>query len=409
MNDQPLPESNTAEGTPGRRPAAQGPLLFTSGWLWLTGTVAALLLLGGLAGRVAAGWGFGLLVFGGISLALSAGLFCVLVFSRSGAAQGLVAGSRTTFMTGAAAYVIAVCALAGSYGYETLQGRMELHWIIFGPVVVWALVAFDRGIYGKLVRKNLPTWHRFRTFISRDASDPAAMRRTLVDDVILQKALFRTSRVRWIRHALIFWGFAAMFATELVAVVVRDAVPAFGWRDIWREPGHPVRLAFDLAFDVTGLMVLVGCLIALVWRLSVRGKPERKFADAPMTGFLLFIVSSGFLVEGWRLALAPQGPGHAWSFVGVAFAYLLGPFVADSHRGYETVWLLHVIAACAWIGFLPATRLVHTCATPVGRLMNSQVGLLAAKKYGVLSGLLGARRASARLPASTFTRPSTND
>lgn len=409
MDGRPLRESTMAEGGSSRPLVAPGPALVASGWLWLTGALAAAVLLGGLAGGIATGWGFGLLVLGGLSLALSAALFCVLVFSRRGATEGLVAGSRATFMAGAAAYVIAVSALAGSYGYETLQGRMALHWIIFGPLVVWALVAFDRGIYRKLVLKNLPSWHRFRRFITRDASDPAAMRKTLWNDVILQKALFRTSRLRWIRHALIFWGFTAMFATELVAVVVRDAVPAFGWRDIWREPGHPVRLAFDLVFDVTGLMVLVGCMIALIWRLSVRGKAERKFADPRMTSFLLFIVASGFLVEGWRLALAPQGPGQAWSFVGVAFAYLLGPFVAGSQRAYEVVWLLHVIAACAWIGFLPATRLVHTCATPVGRLMNSQVGLLASKKYGVLSGLLGARRTSARLPASTFTRPSTND
>jgi len=37
-------------------------------------------------------------------------------------------------------------------------------------------------------------------------------------------------------------------------------------------------------------------------------------------------------------------------------------------------------------------RLVHSCATPLGRLMNSQKGMLAAKKRGVLGAMLNGRR-----------------
>ena len=375
-------------------------------WLGLAAVVAIALLGLGLSGYLSAAWGYALLVFGGLSLGLAAALFCVLVFSHAGRAGLLASGSKQAFAIGAAAYVIAVFALGGYYGYETLQGRMELHWIIFGPTVIWALIAFDRGVYRKLVEKNLPTWHRFKGFIQRDSSDPGAMRRTLLNDVILQRALFRTSKIRWIRHALIFWGFVLMFATELVAVIVRDAFPAFGWPDVWRASGHPVRLTFDLVFDVTGLMVMIGCLIALLWRFAVRDKPERRFADTPMSAFLLFVVVSGFIVEGWRMALSPAGPGHEWSFVGAGFAYLLSPWVVAWDGVYQSIWLLHVIAACALIGYLPATRLVHTCATPIGRLMNSQVGLLAAKKFGVIGALMPGRRAPSRLPATTRSPPS---
>ena len=378
-------------------------------WLGLAAACALSLLGLGLSGHLSAAWGFALLVFGGLSLGLAAALFCLLVFSHRGDTGALAQGSRQSFKIGAAAYVIAVFALAGYYGYETLQGRMELHWIIFGPLVIWALIAFDRGVYRKLVEKNLPTWHRFRRFIRRDGSDPAAMRTTLWNDVILQRALFRTSRIRWVRHALIFWGFVLMFMTELVAVIVRDAFPAFGWLDVWRSPGHPVRLAFDVVFDVTGLMVMAGCVIALLWRFSVRDKPERKFADTPMSVFLLFVVLSGFIVEGWRMALAPASPGHEWSFVGAGFAYLLGPWVAASAGTFQSLWLVHVVAACVLIGYLPATRLVHTCATPIGRLMNSQVGLLAAKKLGVIGALMTGRRAPSRLPATARSRAPASD
>jgi nitrate reductase gamma subunit len=359
---------------------------------WLTGVVAALLLLLGLAGRLSAGWGYALLLLAGLLLGAAAALFCILVFSAYLSTDRLVQGSKTSFAFGAAAYVVAVGALAGYYGYETLHGRMEPQWIIFGPLVLVALISFDFGIYGKLVRKNLPTWHRFKRFIHREDSDPVAMRRTAWNDIVLQRSLFRTSKLRWFRHALIFWGFTAMFATELVAVIVRDAFPAFGWPDIWRQPGNPVRLGFDLAFDVTGLMVMTGCIIALAWRISVRGKPERKFADSPMSAFLLFIVLSGFVVEGWRIAAAPDAPGTAWSFIGLGFARLFNWFGVPEAAAYQPLWLVHVVAACALIGYLPVTRLVHTCATPIGRLMNSQTRMMAAKKMGVLGGLMSRSR-----------------
>ena len=201
---------------------------------WLTGAVASAFLLAGLAGRLSSGWGFALLLFAGLSLGSALAFFCVLVFSHRGDTARLVKSSKASFVVGAGRHVAAVCALAGYYVYETLQDRMELHWIIFGPLAVWALISFDSGIYGKLVKKNLPTWHRFKRFIIREDSDPVAMRRTAWNDIILQRSLFRTSKLRWFRHALIFWGFTAMFATELGAVVVRDSFPALGWR--WSIP-----------------------------------------------------------------------------------------------------------------------------------------------------------------------------
>lgn len=363
---------------------------------WLTGLATVVLLLVGLSGHLSPAWGFSLLLLAGLLIGSAAALLGVLVFSHRGNTAALTQGSKASFTLGAALYVAAVGALAGFYGYETLQQRMELRWIIFGPLAAWALFSFDVGIYAKLVGKNLPTWHRFKRFIRRDQSDPVAMRKTAWHDVILQRSLYRVSKLRWFRHALIFWGFAAMFLTELAAVVVRDAFPAFGWHDVWREPGHPVRLAFDLVFDITGLMVMMGCAIALGWRVAVRNKPERKFADSPMAAFLLFVVVSGFVVEGWRMAQAPGDPAYAWSFVGLAFSQFLPSSVDSKAAAYSFIWLVHVVAACILIGYLPATRLVHTCATPIGRLMNSQKRMMAARKIGVLSGM--ARRHISRSP-----------
>jgi nitrate reductase gamma subunit len=370
--------------------------------------VGCALLTAGLLGLISAAWGYALFVLAGLSFGAAVLSVGTLLLTRLGHAGQLAAWSRGAGKLGAVSYVLSVAALAGHYAYETLNGRMELHWVVFGPLVLAALVAFEWGIYRKLVKANAVSWQRYRRFIDRNHADPAAMRKTLVDEVITHRSLWQSSKLRWLRHTLIFWGFAAMFVLELAAVFVREAVPAFGWTDVWRVPGHPLRLMFDLGYDFTGLMMLLGCILALYWRYTVRGKAESKYADTPMVLFLGFVVVTGFMIEGWRLAQLPSAPEQAFSFVGLWFAAGMSGVGLTFAGLHQPLWLVHVVASCALIAYLPATRLIHTCATPLGRLMNSQKGLLQAKKQGVLAGLWrhppadGPQRSS---PAATSRQP----
>ena len=152
------------------------------------------------------------------------------------------------------------------------------------------------------------------------------------------------SGFRWLKHTLIFWGFALMFAAELLAVFVREGFPAFGWPDIWEVTSHPIRLAFDFVYDFTGLMVLVGCALAIGWRIAVQGTEERKYTDTPTAVFLFLVVLSGFVVEGMRLAAMP-GASHGVSFVGEVFALAMpgGGAAGPGSAAYESLWLVHVL------------------------------------------------------------------
>ena len=365
-----------------------------SPWLLLTAGAGLLLLAVGVSGHLGAAWGYALFVAASVLLSAGLGVFGVFALSKAGDGEVLQRAFILLLGAGGAAYVLSVGALAGYYIHETLAGRMEWPWIIFGPVVLLALVVLDLGLYRKLVAGNIPAWRRYRQYISRDAIDAKALWRTFVDEVVLHRTLLRTSKVRWLRHTLIFWGFVTMFAVELAAVLVRDGFPAFGWRDVWREWGHPVRLGFDFAYDFTGCMILAGCLIALGWRVAVNNSPERRFSDTPTTLFLLFVVVSGFVVEALRILPTAGDPVHAYSFAGRAVAAVI-PFGQSALAAWsEPLWLLHVVASCAFIGYVPVRRLVHSCATPLGRLMNSQQGMLAAKKRGVLGAMLHRRSAA---------------
>lgn len=351
-------------------------------------TVAGGLLIAGCLGTLGAAWGYGLFLAAMVFLAIGLAAFGAFVLSHRYNTQSLQALWSGALKLGAWCYVWAVAALSGFFISETLNGRMETEWVLFGPAALAAIAAVDWGLYKLLVKKNLPTWQRFGHLVTREAADPAAMRRTLIDDVIVHRSLFAVSPFRWVRHTLIFWGFGLMFGLELAAVVVREAWPAFGGVDVWEIPSHPLRLAFDFGYDFTGAMVLVGCVLALIWRVMVNGTPEQKFSDTPSAVFLLFVVVSGFIVEALRLAAMPPDPLHGFSFVGYALAGLM-PTTAVSPTIMQALWYIHVFGSCAFIAYVPAKRLVHSCATPVGRLMNSQKGLLAAKRHATLGGLMG--------------------
>jgi hypothetical protein len=370
-----------AERIPGIQPAVLAP----------AGLGLALLVLG-LAGVIGAGAGYGLFIVAGLLLAAGIVAFGLFALTRRFDGEALLGSARWLLLLGGWTYVLTVAALSGHYAREALAGRIDLKWILFGPAILAALIVLDFGLYAILVRKQLPTWRRYRHVISRDNMDPAAMRRTLIDEVVLHRTLFSVSGFRWLRHTLIFWGFMLMFGVELVAVIFREALPAFGATNTYADFAHPLRAGFEFAFDLTGLMVLVGCVLALYWRVRVNGTALQKYTDTPTTLFLLAVVITGFAVEGWRIAAMHRDATLAVSFVGYGFSFLFPAGIATETASFNAFWLLHVLGSCAFIAYVPVWRLIHSCATPLGRLMNSQTQMLAKKKASSLQGLLARRQ-----------------
>jgi len=350
--------------------------------------LAVVLLVMGLRGELTAAWGYGLFLVATLLILAGAAAFLLFMLTRAFDGAALRGAFTWLLRLGGWCYILAIGAFSGFYFHEALQGRVEGKWMLFGPTVLVAIIVLDWGLYRLLIKKNLPTWRRFGHLFSREASDPEAMRRTLVDDVLLHRSLLSVSGFRWLKHTLILWGFGVMFGVEMIAVMVREVLPALGYADLWHVPGHPLRLAFDFAFDATGLMVLVGTVLALGWRLKVNGTEEQKYTDTPTAAFLFLVVASGFLVEGLRIAQTGPLATDVYSFVGYATALVLGAPGDGAQSLYEGLWIVHVVGSCVFIGYVPVKRLVHSCATPMGRLMNSQTDLLAAKKRESLRGLL---------------------
>lgn len=181
-------------------------------------------------------------------------------------------------------------------------------------------------------------------------------------DALYLSKLKGRSGLRWFMHLLILGGFALTFVLDLIVTFSLDLlnytpmIEEGGWAKIWIR---------DFAFEVAGLMMLTGLMIAAVRRFVLKPKIVRtELPDAVSIVFLLLVVLGGFVLEG--IGIAGSIPGHTvnqeYSFIGYAFS-LVTP---DSWGQYfDQAWLIHGIMSALFIAYIPFSKLFHMIATPL--------------------------------------------
>jgi len=354
---------------------------------------AVFLLVLGLSGFLTVVWGYAFFVAAAGLWAVAILASGIFIFTHYVDTQKLRGYCKFFFFAGLWSYICCIGAFGGFFTHEAFLGRVELRYILFGPAILAALGVLEYGVYRALITRNRATFDRYRRFISRDRIDVKEMRRVLVDDIILHKSLYRVSFIRWLRHTLILWGFMSLVLLEIFRVLIQEAMPAFGLPDVWHVEAHPVRLSIGFLYDLFGFMVVLGCFLAIAWRISVGNSEEKKFSDTPTVWFLLFVMLSGFVVEAVRIAETDMSATYLrYEFVGYVMAMPLKYFSINLMSFYDTLWIVHVLGSCLFIAYIPLKRLIHAFATPFGRLINSQKGVLTEKKNKILASLSNMNR-----------------
>jgi nitrate reductase gamma subunit len=192
--------------------------------------------------------------------------------------------------------------------------------------------------------------------------------RTFLLDVLFQRRLYRRSRGRWFIHALIFYPFLFRFIWGMTGLL----------GSLWRPESETVWVLLNknhfltaFVFDLSGLMLLLGIVIALargtVKRFTMRaGLPKQ---DSLALGLIGGIVIVGFVLEGMRIAMTGV-PGDAeYAFAG----YWISTFFSDPSRLtllYGYLWYGHAVLAAGFVAYLPFSRLFHIILAPVTLLMG---------------------------------------
>jgi nitrate reductase gamma subunit len=257
------------------------------------------------------------------------------------------------------------------YGTVYVQDRMYL--LFFLATIVLCVALFfigtlynvliwmqGKGLSGTPERRLLRVMMKSLRFVlSRRFAKVTAV---FVKDALYLSKLKDRSTLRWLMHLLILGGFILTFALDLVVTVALDLVnyePMIvetGWAKIWIR---------DFGFEVGGLMMLLGLVIAAVRRFIYKPKMVRtELPDAVSILFLLGVVLGGFILEG--IGITGRIAGHTvnqeYSFVGYAFS-----LVTPSSWGqyYDQAWLIHGVMSALFIAYIPFSKLFHMIATPI--------------------------------------------
>ena len=238
----------------------------------------------------------------------------------------------------------------------------------FWNVPVWAQVALYLGaivavtvfVYGLAERVRL--WRAGRP---EPRLDRIRDRVALVLTHALGQARTLSQAYPGVMHAIMFWGFLALFIGTVLATIDYDVtVPFFGYK-LLRGSFY---LVYETVLDMFGLFFVLGLGMAL-WRRFVR-RPERidptaRFAAA--LGLLLVINVTGFVMEACRLA-AVRPAWAPWSPVGWLLGQgMLAAGMSESvlRATHLAVWLFHAAVSLAFVALVPYSYFVHLITTPL--------------------------------------------
>ena len=190
-------------------------------------------------------------------------------------------------------------------------------------------------------------------------------------------------------HALIFWGFIALFIGTLIIMVDHDFLrPISPGLQFWKGTFY---LWYSAILDIAGVGFLVGLGMMMLrrWRFGLPqldyARPDRKPGEYYRTGYvkddqiflwgLFWIGVTGFVLEGLRIS-ADRPLFEIWSVVGWQIANLfdvfgLAPTTASQLHLYT--WWFHAILALAFIAYIPYSKAIHMLVDIANLLFHDEM------------------------------------
>jgi Fe-S oxidoreductase len=233
--------------------------------------------------------------------------------------------------------------------------------IVWWNVPQWLATMLYVGTAAALAVSALALARHARTVFRGRPIGPApgfrlgpAVRRVLAD-VLSHRRLLEDRGAGW-AHALLFYGFLALFVGTCLVFVHDRVVPFLV---------GPTYLIFSFLLEWAGLAFLTGVGWAAARRLT-GGTPrlERSGVALGILALLGAIGVTGFLLEAARIAVTDP-PFEAWSFVGWTLARALRAGGVASVALHRALWGVHAALCWLFFGLIGATVLRHMVAAPV--------------------------------------------
>src|SRR5689334_4014214 len=225
---------------------------------------------------------------------------------------------------------------------------------------VAAMVAIAIFVYG--LWQRIAVW---RAGLPENRFDRIPMRVKLVAVHALGQVCTLSQAYPGVMHAIMFWGFLALFMGTVLATLDWDiTLPLFGYKLL----KGPFYLFYETTLDCFGAFFVIGLGMAVYRRFVLRPHrvdPTARFAKVLA---LLFVINlSGFVMEACRLAVA-QPTWAPWSPVGYALGRTLlaaGMTEGALRATHLSVWLFHAALSLFFVAVVPYSYFMHLITTPL--------------------------------------------
>ena len=281
--------------------------------------------------------------------------------------------------------------------FEGLSDGQRAVW--YGLVLLSILVfAWGTGVLVRKYRRGKPSPSIFESPVRRLGRAAIA--------VVSQATILRRQLLAGAGHALIFYGFVALFVGTAILAVRDDVVRPVLGVDFWSGRFY---LGYSLVLDVGGVAVLAGAAVMIYvrafqrpFRLDYRRADRSVGAyrsrwyivgDWIFVGALIGLVVTGFLLEAFRIA--ETNPSYeAFSPVGWTLAQGLrasGLSDVGASQAHLVLWWVHGIAALAWVSSIPFTKALHMVTSPSNLALGDRLAgkRLPAQAEGVTAEEVG--------------------
>lgn len=261
-----------------------------------------------------------------------------------------------------------------------------LKFMYFWIMILISMTFFFIGVYRNVISKIA-----YILWINDPNGDPKEHRdrvgivfpskRTIIDEVFLQKRIRERSTFLWIRHILIFLGFVLVFIFDQVSFFFDKLLKL----DYFTMGAGRAPLKFGL--ELSGGVLLVGLTMAMIHRLLYRNE-ESLYVDIRLVSLLWAVVATGFLAEAFRFALEPYDQYKQYSFIAAPLAQLFtSPWWPWETLGL-VMWIMHATLVGLLFACIPYSKFVHIFVSPVGRSITMGRDVAELKIQQICKGLL---------------------
>jgi hypothetical protein len=206
------------------------------------------------------------------------------------------------------------------------QTKWHYHWWAFSLF----LFVFCAGVLGKVYVWSMGHGKIF----SGEETEQRKLANVLFFEAILQRKLFKESRLRWFIYLSESFGFMALFFVFLVFVFTR-----FVFKIDFFLTGAG-GLILDFFMDFLGLLIFSGTIASFIRRSIKRPNMITEREDILAVLLLFLIVVTGFFLEGFRMAVLPVTFESYFSFQDLALAELFR-WIPWPGRIFFYTWIVH--------------------------------------------------------------------